>query len=93
MPGRRMRSMLPRGGMEAVGGHHVSPDPRHQRREHPHTLAAPVDERRGRDLRAHAGQDLVLSIQGKMIVELGDEDVCWMSLRTDPAAIGNVTEN
>jgi|UPI000489C089 hypothetical protein len=43
--------------------------------EHPHALAAPVDERRGRDLRPHASEDLVLSIQGQMVVELGDEDV------------------
>lgn len=49
--------------INAVGGHHVGPDPRHQWGEHPHALAKPVDERRGRDFRAHAREDLVLSVE------------------------------
>lgn len=40
-----------------------------------HGTAAPIDQRAVRDVCPHAGKDFVLTIQGKVIVELGDKDM------------------
>ena len=56
--------------MQAVRGHNIGADAFDQRDQHTNTLAAPVDQGQSRDVCAHPGKDLVLAIQGQVIVEL-----------------------
>ncbi len=49
-------------GMQAIAAHHVGPDPIDQRPEHGDRLAAPVDQRRTRNVGALSRQDLALAI-------------------------------
>lgn len=60
--------------MQAVAAHHLRPHPLDQRPEHGDRLAAPVNQRRAREVSALARQDLALAVQREMIVVLGDED-------------------
>ena len=59
--------------MQQVAGHDVGLDPCDQRLQGLHGPPAPADQRAFGDIRAHAGEDLVLAIEGKVIVELRDQ--------------------
>lgn len=61
--------------MQQVAGHHILLDPFDQRCQHLHAATAPVDQSAFGDISPHPGEDLVLAIQEKVIVEFGDEDV------------------
>ncbi len=62
--------------MPQVTGHDIRLYPVDPRSQHLHGAATPVDQGAVGDVRAHAGEDLVQAIQGKGIVEFGDEDMC-----------------
>ena len=62
-------------GMQQVAGHDIRLDPLDQRLKHLHGAAAPVDQGAVGDIGPHPRKYFVLAIEGKMIVELGDEDV------------------
>ena len=56
--------------MQAVRSQDIGADAFDQWFQHPDTLAAPINQGRGRDVCAHPGKDLVLAIKRKVIVEL-----------------------
>lgn len=62
-------------GMQQVTGHDIGLNPLDQRGQHLHGATAPVDQGAVRDICTHPGKDLLLAIQGKMIVKLGDKDM------------------
>ncbi len=61
--------------MQHGRGHDFRFDPLDDRGEHLHGAPALVQQRAVRDVGAHAGVDLVLTIQWKVVVELRDEDL------------------
>jgi len=61
--------------MEEVTAHDRGLDPLNQRLEHLHGATAPIDQRAIGDIGAHAGEDLVQTIEWQVVVELRDEDV------------------
>lgn len=61
--------------MEEVTGHDIRLDPFDQRSQHLHGATAPVDQGAVGNIRTHAGEDLVLAIQGKVVVEFGHKDM------------------
>jgi hypothetical protein len=52
--------------MQAVAAHHLGLDERTERAQHGHGLAAPVDQRRTRNVGTVAGKDLGLAIERKV---------------------------
>src|SRR5690625_7605310 len=57
-------------GVQAVGLHDLALDQLAQRSERGNRLAAPVDQRRARDLGTMAREDLTLAVQRDMVIEL-----------------------
>src|SRR5690625_5108085 len=57
-------------GVQAVGLHDLALDQLAQRPERGNRLAAPVDQRRARDLGAVARDDLTLTVQRGMVIKL-----------------------
>jgi hypothetical protein len=68
-PDRRVIGMQPRARKD------VPPDQGGQRLEGGNALTAPVDQGRAGNVRAQARQDLALTVQRQMIVELADQDM------------------
>ena len=63
-------------GVQPIRREHILLDLVCQRAECPDRLAAPVDQRRARNVGAETGEDLALAIERQVIVELRDKNVC-----------------
>ena len=62
-------------GVQKIAGHDLGLDLPDQRRQRLHRPAAPVHQGRVRDVRPHAGEDLVLTIQRYMVVEFRGQHI------------------
>jgi hypothetical protein len=61
--------------MQQVAGHDSASIRSISGFQHLHGATAPVDQRAVGNVSPHAGEDLVQAIQGKVVVELGDQDI------------------
>jgi len=61
--------------VEQIAGHDLGLDLLDQRGQRLHRLPAPVHQGRVRNVRTHAGEDLVLPVERNVVVELGDQHV------------------
>ena len=61
--------------MQQIAGHDVRLDALDQRRQGLHGAATPADQSAFGDISPHAREDLVLAIEGKVIVELRDQNM------------------